>query len=58
MPSCIVEHAQDDARQARFGFPRKGFEQSLKKFLAEFPAELRLRSLTAHHEPQESVHAI
>lgn len=33
MPSSIVEHEQDDAAQARFGFARKGFEQSLEKFL-------------------------
>lgn len=33
MPSRIVKHEQDDACHARFGFPRKGFEQSLEKFL-------------------------
>ena len=26
MPARIVEHEQDDARQASFGFPRKGLE--------------------------------
>ena|ERR1700720_1061756 len=32
MPSRIVEHEHDDARQARFGFSRESFEQSLEKF--------------------------
>jgi hypothetical protein len=30
MPPCIVEHQQDDAAQARFGFLGKGCEQSLE----------------------------
>ena len=33
MPSRIVEHEQDNAAQARFGFPREGFKQSLEKIL-------------------------
>src|ERR1700720_2255113 len=33
MPSSIIEHEQDDACDACFGFAREGFEQSLEKFL-------------------------
>ena len=33
MPPRIVEHEQDDAAQARFGFAHEGFKQGLEKFL-------------------------
>src|ERR1700730_18590650 len=33
MPPRIVEHEQDDAAQACFGFAREGFKQCLEKFL-------------------------